>query len=86
MKETNKEYTVHINYDVCINCNGCIDIAPRKCITRSHNKSGEPSHDIVSKSNAFAETTYIYIDNDLCDNCGKCIKICPVEALYKVLK
>lgn len=80
------QYKFEINHNKCIHCNWCIDVTPRKCISRvSHmffDDDGAPV-DYV-KSNTAADGTYIHIDSNECIRCGKCLRACPTEAISMV--
>ncbi|HPM12324.1 MAG TPA: FAD-dependent oxidoreductase [Bacteroidales bacterium] len=79
-------YKFEIDHDKCIHCNWCIEVTPRKCISRvSHvffDEDGAPVDYI--KSNTAADGTYIHIDSDECVRCGKCLRVCPTEAISMV--
>lgn len=76
-------YKFEIDQDLCIHCDWCIDVAPRKCIqrvSRVFHRDDGTVEDVIEATLA-ADGTYIWIDSDQCIRCGKCLRVCPTEAI-----
>jgi formate dehydrogenase major subunit len=76
-------YKFEIDQDLCIHCDWCIQVAPRKCIKKVSkvlfDDDGFPVRYMESEHSS--DTTFIYIDNDECIRCGKCLRVCPTQAI-----
>ena len=76
-------YKFEIDSDLCIQCNWCIDAAPRPCIKRVARVTRDADGAVaqVEETKEADATTYIWIDSNACIRCGKCLRVCPTGAI-----
>ena len=77
--------------ELCIECDGCVDICPTDCITFTHNGEEEdlrsrlraPATNLAQDlfvSEPLPTTRVLVKDEDVCLHCGLCAERCPTAA------
>ncbi len=69
--------------DLCILCNGCVDVCPMDCLklVPAGELEGDPSLETVLEAAGSSEATAMLLDPTLCIRCGLCALRCPTEAV-----
>lgn len=72
------------NGDLCIMCNGCVDVCPMDCLKLVSSNDVEPKgfsnfFNLIAEKNE--EISVMLFDPDLCIRCGLCADRCPTDAV-----
>ncbi len=69
--------------DLCILCNGCVDVCPMDCLklVPAGELEGDPSLGSILDTAGSPEATAMLLDPTLCIRCGLCAERCPTEAV-----
>lgn len=71
--------------DLCIMCNGCVDVCPTDCLKLvpvSSLEGGEQVAAVIEKKTAgWASASAMLLDPRYCIRCGLCAARCPTEAI-----
>jgi formate hydrogenlyase subunit 6/NADH:ubiquinone oxidoreductase subunit I len=69
--------------DLCILCNGCVDVCPMDCLklVPAAELEGDPSLESMLEAAGSSEATAMLLDPTLCIRCGLCALRCPTEAV-----
>jgi ferredoxin len=69
--------------DLCILCNGCVDVCPMDCLklVPARELEGDPSLGPILDAAGSPDATAMLLDPTLCIRCGLCADRCPTEAV-----
>jgi ferredoxin len=72
---------IHIDQSECIQCEGCVDICPWKCIHMVSPTAIEEAVDIDRPGLDPTDNVVFLIDDDVCTRCALCVDRCPTGVI-----
>jgi ferredoxin len=72
---------IHIDQSECIQCEGCVDICPWKCIFMLHPSAVEEAVGVDLPGTDPSDNVVFLIDDDVCTRCALCVDRCPTGVI-----
>lgn len=72
---------IHIDQSECIQCEGCVDICPWKCIHMVSPTAIEEAVDFEQPGIDPSDNVVFLIDDDVCTRCALCVDRCPTGVI-----
>lgn len=72
---------IHIDQSECIQCEGCVDICPWKCIHYVSATSIEEAVNTERPGEDPRDHAVFLIDDDVCTRCALCVDRCPTGVI-----
>ena len=72
---------IHIDQSECIQCEGCVDICPWKCIFMLRPEIVEEAVGVDQPGLDPTDNVVFLIDDDVCTRCALCVDRCPTGVI-----
>jgi ferredoxin len=72
---------IHIDQSECIQCEGCVDICPWKCIHLVDVASIDGATNTAQPGEDPQDQAVFLIDDDVCTRCALCVDRCPTGVI-----
>ena len=72
---------IHIDQSECIQCEGCVDICPWKCIFMVSPSAIDESIGVDLPGTDPSDNVVFLIDDDVCTRCALCVDRCPTGVI-----
>ena len=72
---------IHIDQSECIQCEGCVDICPWKCIFMVSPSAIDESVGVDLPGTDPSDNVVFLIDDDVCTRCALCVDRCPTGVI-----
>lgn len=72
---------IHIDQSECIQCEGCVDICPWKCIFMLRPEIVEDAVGVDQPGLDPTDNVVFLIDDDVCTRCALCVDRCPTGVI-----
>jgi ferredoxin len=72
---------IHIDQSECIQCEGCVDICPWKCIFMLSPSAVQEAVGVDLPGTDPSDNVVFLIDDDVCTRCALCVDRCPTGVI-----
>ncbi len=72
---------IHIDQSECIQCEGCVDICPWKCIFMLSPSTIDEAVELEKPGLDPTDNVVFLIDDDVCTRCALCVDRCPTGVI-----